>query len=63
MISKTPDTQPIEDADVEVVERQYGDLASVYAENRAAVAKSLGREDGAREWGEVEEAIENKEDV
>ena len=62
MIIETPDTKAIEGADAEVVERQYGDLASVYAQNRAAIAKSLGREDDAREWGKVEVAIEKKDE-
>ena len=50
--------KPIDRATPEAVEDQYGELGSVYAETRSAVAQSLGRKDEARAWSDVEAKIE-----
>jgi len=62
MNRETLPPSPISDGDSEAVERQYGEYGLLYAETRSEVAQSLGREEAARQWQEVQTEIETKRD-
>ena len=62
MSNKHQRVEPIANADSKAVVSQYGEFGAVYAETRAKVARSLGREQSARKWREVETEIAAVED-
>ncbi len=61
MSSETTIPKPIEEADAEAVERQYGKLGLVYAETRSQIAQPLGKPDDASKWHAVRTEIAGRE--
>ena len=50
------------DEDADALERKYGDLASIYAENRSEAAELRGARHDAEHWREVKEEVADQGD-
>ena len=61
-MTEQTDEQKIDVAnEAEKLEQKYGELASIYAENRAEAASLRGADQDAELWHEVEDEVEDNE--